>query len=54
VKEFDRIVNPNWHGETMAISESKAKNNLAYQYKKQNGKTARTKITLPAKVYLGG
>lgn len=54
VKEFDRIINPNWHGETMAVSETKAKSNLAYQYKKQHNKLPRTKIVLTGNVTVGG
>lgn len=36
---FGRFIG-NWHGETMAESEAKAKSNLMYQYKKQNNKIA--------------
>lgn len=53
VKEFDRIINPNWHGETIAVSPEKAKSNLAYQYKKQHGKLPRTKIILTGEVKHG-
>ena len=47
VVEFGRCIASNWKGETYASSEKKAKCNLAYQYKRQNNKTAATKITLP-------
>lgn len=50
VMEFDRCVVNKWRGETFAVSEAKAKSNLAYQYKKQNHKIASTKITLPGKI----
>ena len=50
VKEFDVIVSNRWRGSTYAVSEEKARNNLAYQYKKAHGKTASTKITLPGKL----
>lgn len=50
VKEFDRIIASLWTGETMAVSPGKAKSNLAYQYKKQNNKLPRCKITLPGKL----
>lgn len=50
VLEFDRIVAEHWKGETMAPSEKKARNNLAFQFKKQHNKVARSKITLPGKV----
>ena len=35
VAEFDKIIDNNWYGETMADSEKKARNNLAYQFKKR-------------------
>lgn len=44
---FDRCVAQHWMGETLATSESKAKCNLAYQYKKENKLEPRVKITLP-------
>ena len=50
VMEFDRCVVNHWKGETLAVSESKAKSNLAYQYKKQNHRLAGTKVTLPGKI----
>ena len=50
VMEFDKCIAEHWSGETMAVSASKAKTNLAYQLKNKYGKTARTKITLPGKI----
>lgn len=50
VKEFDKVIDNNWYGETMADSESKARNNLAYQFKKEHKRAIRTKITLPGKI----
>ena len=50
VYEFDKLICSNWPGETRAISESKARSNLAYQFKKINNRTARAKITLPGKL----
>ena len=35
VTEFGRIIDNCWHGETMAISPSKAKSNLIFRFKKQ-------------------
>lgn len=52
VMEFDRLVAEHWKGETTATSERKAKNNLAYQYKKKNNKIASVKVTLPGKIML--
>ena len=34
VKEFDKVVAHNWKAETVAASESKARSNLSYQFKK--------------------
>lgn len=50
VKEFDNIINPKWEANTLAPSESKAKSNLAYQYKVSHGKSYNSKITLPGKL----
>ena len=50
VKEFDKVVMNNWSGSTYAPSEKKARSNLAYQFKKEYGKTKDTKITLPGKI----
>ena len=36
IKKFDTVVETNWTGTTYAISEIKARSNLAYQYKKNN------------------
>lgn len=54
VLEFDRIVTNHWHAQTTANSEAKARSNLAYQFKKINGKVPKTKITLPGKLVLEG
>lgn len=50
VMEFDTCIAQKWVGETTAPSESKAKSNLAFQFKKETGKSARTRITLPGKI----
>ena len=50
ILEFERIVANRWVGTTFAESEKKARCNLAYQYKKQHGKVARSKITIPGKL----
>ena len=54
VLEFDKIVSNHWQAQTTATSEAKARANLAYQFKKINGKVPRTKITLPGKIVLEG
>lgn len=43
---FDTCVAEHWKGETVAPSETKARSNLAYQFKKQNGRVPGTKVTL--------
>lgn len=50
VMEFDRCIASHWKGETMAPSESKAKSNLAYQFKKNYNRAPRSKIILPGNV----
>lgn len=50
VAEFDRCIANNWRGKTRAPSESKARNNLVYQYKKEHGKVPASKISLPGKI----
>lgn len=54
VMEFDRCVANRWQGETMALSESKARSNLAYQYKKKNNRIPAVKVTLPGKIVMVG
>lgn len=50
VTVFDRCVVNIWKGETYAPSEKKAKSNLAYQYRKQNGLIPGTRVNLPGKI----
>ena len=50
VMEFDRCIANVWNGETYAISEAKARSNLAYQFKRETGRVPRTRITLPGKI----
>ena len=52
VCEFDRVVQHDWHGETMAVSEKKARSNLTYQWKKQHRFVAGSAITLPGKIVM--
>lgn len=47
VLEFNKIVANRWQGETYAVSEAKARTNLAYQFKRETGRVPRTKIALP-------
>lgn len=50
VLEFGRVICQNWSGTTTAPSEKKARNNLAYRFKKQYNKTPDCKIELPGKI----
>lgn len=54
VMEFGRCINRQWKGSTYAPSESKARCNLMYQYKKQYRKATDAKITLPGKITITG
>ncbi len=50
VMEFGRCIAHNWVGETTAVSDKKAKSNLAYQFKFVNNKSVNSKITLPGEL----
>lgn len=50
VMEFDRCVQEHFKAETYAVSEKKARSNFTFQWKKQNGRVARTRIELPGKI----
>lgn len=50
VMVFEKIVANHWKASTYAVSEAKARCNLAYQFKKQMGKIARSVVTLPGKI----
>jgi len=52
VKEFNTCVTNRWVASTYAESESKARTNLAYRFKKENKKLPSTKITLPGKIMM--
>ena len=54
VLEFDRIIANHWSASTRAESEKKARSNLAFQFKTQYGKEARSKITIPGKLIIQG
>lgn len=49
---FNQCVENNWHGETVAKTERKAKSNLTYQWKKRNNRVAGSVVTLPGKVQI--
>lgn len=54
VCEFGKLVQNNWSGETIAVSESKARSNLIFQWKKKNNRPAYSKVTLPGKIIMEG
>ena len=54
VLEFDKIVANHWKAETYAVSEAKARCNLAFQFKRDTGRVPRSKITLPGKIVVKG
>ena len=47
---FDKIVATNWTSGTVATSEKKARSNLVYQYKRENGLANNAKISLTGKI----
>ena len=52
VMQFENCVNQKWKASTYASTPSKAKSNLAYRYKRENGLMANARITLPGKLIL--
>lgn len=50
VEGRDGCITKNWKGSTYAVSEAKARTNLAYQYKQEFGMEPYVKIKLPAKL----
>lgn len=50
VYKFDTVVEDRWHGETYAVSASKAKSNLEYQCKKRLGLLPSMRVSLPGKI----
>lgn len=52
VMEFERCIASRWQARTLAISEKKARCNLAYRFKQEHGRTANARITLPGKIVL--
>lgn len=52
VTEFGKCIESHWKAATYAVSESKARSNLAYQFKMEYGKTRNSKISLPGKIIL--
>lgn len=53
VYEFEKLLVSKWEAETIAPTAAKARSNMVYQFKKQNNRTAVTKITLPGTILKG-
>ena len=51
---FDKCITNNWKASTYAVSEKKARSNLAHQFKQQTNRVARTKVELPGKLTMIG
>lgn len=50
VLEFNKVIANHWTASTKAVSEKKARSNLEYQFKIQNGRIAQSKISIPGKI----
>lgn len=50
LNNFGKPIAWNYKAETTAVSEKKAKANIAYNFKKKNGLAANAKITLDGKL----
>lgn len=50
VTSFGNILSNRWSGCTCAASEEKARNNLAFQFRKQMGLILAVPISLPGKI----
>lgn len=50
VLHFGRCICDRYFGETFAASPAKAKNNLAFRYKKENNLVPNSQISLPGKI----
>lgn len=49
---FGTCVRSRWKSETFTVSPEKARNNLAWQYKKQTRRTPDTRVRLPGTIRL--
>lgn len=52
VMVLNTCVTNRWKGQTYAQSETKARNNLTYQFKKSTNRVADSKVTLPGKIVM--
>lgn len=51
VTSFGKLISERWVGETIAVSEEKAKSNLIFRFKKEKNLVTSSKIELPDKLY---
>lgn len=54
VLAFEKCICHQWRAQTYAVSEAKARSNLAYQFKIETGRVPRSRITLPGKIIAEG
>jgi hypothetical protein len=47
---FDKCIDNNWHAETIAESEKRARCNFAYQYKNTHNFSYNARIVMPGKI----
>ena len=52
VMHYETCIEQNWHGETYATSEKKARSNLAYQYKMNCHRTPNYDIRIPGEIIM--
>lgn len=52
VTELGKVISQKWTAITYAPSELKARNNLAYRFRKEHNKARNTRIGLPGKVVI--
>lgn len=50
VEEFDFCVERHWKATTLAVSEAKARCNLAFRYKNERGLQPWAKVSIPGKM----
>ena len=50
VMEFDKVIADSWSSSTYAPTESKARSNLIFQFKKQYNKVPNTRISLAGEI----
>ena len=50
VMRFENCIMSKWKASTYASSEAKARSNLIYRFKMENGLIPETKISLPGKI----